>query len=495
MSRALRQRFSKVGFALATLALACSLIAAPTLTGIARAGTATVSDGFNRADGGLGSSWTDVAAGGLAISSDVVVGTAAAGAGGNAGMTGDVWSANSFGSDQFSQVEVTSQQLTGGQWVGAAVRVSGGGAAGYVGIYFWNNGSPELMLFRESGGGWTTLGSYASGPLAAGSQLEVTAVGSRVSLLEDGVPRVTATDSALSGGAPGILAFGDGAVDNWSGGPEAAPPPASQFQVSYVSTDSSGIESYDVTSPADGPGVQEMRVLPPSDPAPGVAHNFLFVLPVEPGLGTEFGDGLKTLQSLDAEDKYNLTIVEPTFSIDPWYADSSTNPEVQYETFMTTELVPWVKANLAVTGNEQNWLIGFSKSGIGGQDLILKHPNLFALAASWDFPADMSSYDQFGSDSAAGYGTDANFQANYRLTPSFVNAHKAPFLSSNRLWIGGYYLYGQDVSDYDALLTEEGIEHATETPTFASAHSWDSGWVPIAMAALYHDSLADSPSP
>ena len=57
---------------------------------------------------------------------------------------------------------------------------------------------------------------------------------------------------------------------------------------------------------------------------------------------------------------------------------------------MTSELEPWVKANLATTGTEQNWLIGFSKSGIGAEDLLLKHPDLFTLAATWDFPADMS---------------------------------------------------------------------------------------------------------
>ena len=150
-------------------------------------------------------------------------------------------------------------------------------------------------------------------------------------------------------------------------------------------------------------------------PLPGVAHNFLIVLPVEPGLGTTYGDGLGTLQALDAQDKYNLTIIEPSFEIDPWYANNPTYPNFQYETFMTQELVPWIKQNLATTGQEQTWLIGFSKSGLGAQDLILKHPDLFTLAASWDFPADMSSYDQY-SDSAAAYGTDANFQANYRLT-------------------------------------------------------------------------------
>jgi S-formylglutathione hydrolase FrmB len=69
------------------------------------------------------------------------------------------------------------------------------------------------------------------------------------------------------------------------------------------------------------------------------------------------------LQSIDAEDQYNLTIVEPAFGVDPWYADTPANADWQYETFMTQELVPWVQQNLSTTGTEQNWLIGFSKPG------------------------------------------------------------------------------------------------------------------------------------
>ena len=77
----------------------------------------------------------------------------------------------------------------------------------------------------------------------------------------------------------------------------------------------------------------------------------------------------------------------------------------------------------------------------------------------------MNSYNEFGSSSAEVYGTDANFQANYQLTPSFLDAHKTPFLSSNRIWIGGYDVFQADITDYDALLTSEGIQHTTETPT------------------------------
>jgi Putative esterase len=459
-------------------------IASANVTNVAVSCTATSATGlddFNRADGGLGAGWAAVSDGGLAISSQVVAGTA------SAGVSGNIRTAEAYTSDQYSQVEVTSTQLTGGQWIGPMVRAQNGGRSAYVGIYSWKNGSPVLQLFKRSGtNSWTQLGSsYSSGPLAAGTQLKVTAVGSTISFLLNGAVRITVTDTSLSGGAPGIMSYGTGRADNWAGGTATAS--ATVFHVDYQSTDANGVASYLVTSANNGPDPQSLRVLAPTNPSPGVPHSFLYVLPVEAGLGSSFGDGLETLRSLDAQDRYNLTIIEPSFGIDPWYADNPTDPNVQYETFMTKELVPWVEKNFASTGNEQNWLIGFSKSGIGGEDLILKHPDIFTLAASWDFPADMSTYNRFGANSAAGYGTDANFQASYRLTAAFVDAHKAPFLSNNRIWIGGYSQYGTEVSDYDTLLTSEGIAHTTETPQ-SMAHRWDSGWVPIALVALSQDS-------
>jgi|GEM_PF-1229221 len=434
------------------------------------------SDDFNRPDGSLGANWTDMSDGGLTISAQAAAGTSAS------GTSGDMRSAESYTSNQYSQVEVTSTQLTGWQWIGPAVRTQNGGQDGYVGIYNWNNGSPELMLFKRSGGNWTQLGSaYSTGPLAAGTQLKLMVVGSTLSFLENGVERIAAYDNDLVGGAPGIIAYGTGKVDNWSAD-------GAGFEVHYLSTDANGVESYDMISADDGYGPQILRVLRPTNPAAGVAHNFLFVLPVEPGLGTSYGDGLATVEAANAQNQYNLTIIEPSFAIDPWYANNPNDANVQYETFMTSELEPWVKANLATTGTEQNWLIGFSKSGIGAEDLLLKHPDLFTLAATWDFPADMSSYDQFGGSSSGAYGTDANFQANYRLSAAFLDAHKAPFVGNDRIWIGGYNVFQTDMTDYDSLLTSEGIAHSTETPT-EMAHRWDSGWVPLALAALEQESL------
>ena len=465
-------------------------IAAANVTNVAvscTTGSATGgSDNFNRADGGLGSGWTAVSDGGMSISSQAVAGVGGA-------TTGDIRTAETYGSDQFSQVEVTSTQLSGAQWIGPAVRMQNGGQNAYLGIYFWNSGSPALMLFVRTAGSWQQLSAATTGPLAAGTQLKLTAVGSTISFLVNGVQQMSVTDATLTGGAPGIMAHDHSTADNWAGGAASGTGGGgggggggTAFQATYVSTDAQGIKTYNVTSDDNGPGMQTMRVLAPTNPAAGVAHNFLIVLPVEAGQGTTFGDGIGTLAAANAQNQYNLTIIEPGFAIDPWYANNPNSLSIQYETFMTQDLMPWIKQNLGTTGNEQTWLIGFSKSGLGAQDLILKHPDVFTLAASWDFPADMSAYDQYGS--AAGFGTDANFQANYRLTQSFVDARKAPFVSNNRIWIGGYWSFQADVSDYDALLTSEGIKHTTETPQ-QMPHKWDSGWVPIALAALYQDSL------
>jgi hypothetical protein len=463
--------------------------------------TMSGADDFDRPDGDLGAGWAAMSDGGLSIASQEVQGTAAA-------IAGEIRVGESYGSDQSSQIEVTSSSLAVGDWVGPTARSQNGGQSTYVGLY-WNDqdaGAYVLQLYVRHSAAWTQLGSTYTLPdaLPAGTQLTLSAVGSSISFLQDGVERIAATDSSLTGGAPGIMAFGAGTADNWAGSAADAstattPPSSAPLDIHYAGTDSNGVASYNFTSSDDGYGTHVLRVLAPTNPVPGVPHNFLYVLPTEVQGQTAYGDGIETMRRLDAQDKYNLTIIEPSFATESWYADNPKDPSLHYETFLTKDLVPWVTENLGVpatsqplgtlAGQEQNWLIGFSKSGIGGQDLLLKHPDVFSVAASWDFPADMTAYGQYGSSSANQYGTDANFQANYRLTRSFVDAHKAPFLTKNRIWIGGYNAFQTDVADYDPLLTSEGIAHTTETPQQVP-HRWDSGWVPTALDALSQDGAA-----
>jgi len=528
------------------------------------ANAATVSDNFNRVDGGLGSNWTTVSG---TVAPQIVNDTAQPGSAGK--VSSAYWSANKFGSNQYAAASFPDSS---GSNYGPAIGVRLSNSTGY--FLWYGNSADTVSIWRmDSPTRWTELKGSARLTIAPTDVWQLQAVGSTLTGYQNGEQVVTTTDTHYTTGAPGIWMYNAAnQITNWFGGDVAAmsaysvggtvsgltgtvvlqdnvgdnlsvtangsftfpthltggaaysvtvkTQPAGQacavsggsgtvgtakvtsvavtctassagssrLQVQYLGTDASGVRDYQVTSPDNGPGPQGLRVLQPSNPAPGVAHNFLYVLPVEPGEGATFGDGLQVIQSLGLQNKYNLTVIEPSFSINPWYADDSLDANLQEDTFMAADLTPWVKANLSTTGREQSWLIGFSKSGIGAQTLILRHPRTFTLAASWDFPADMDAYNEYGTNSSDSYGTDANFQANYRLTAAFLAAHAAPFKAVNRIWIGGYHYFGQDVADYDALLTAEGIQHTTETPT-AMAHEWYSGWVPIALAALYADSL------
>ncbi len=287
--------------------------------------------------------------------------------------------------------------------------------------------------------------------------------------------------------------MGGGQGSESTGGVDATMPAASHrtraaatsghsdsLTVRHRGADATGMQIHDVESPCNGPGSQELLVVTPTDPVRHLPHNILLVLPVESGRGTRYGDGMKTLRGLDAANRYNLTIVEPTFGSDPWYADDVTDANHRYETFLTRQLAPWIRANLATTHTEQTWLIGFSKSGFGGQSLILKHPQVFSQAASWDFPAEMSTHDAY---EAVGFGTQANFRSRYQLSRSFLAAHREPFMHSNRLWIGGHSVFGDAIEHYDALLTELGIMHTTG-PVRRVEHRWDTGWVADALAAM-----------
>jgi hypothetical protein len=150
---------------------------------------------------------------------------------------------------------------------------------------------------------------------------------------------------------------------------------------------------------------------------------------------------------------------------------------------MVNDLVPWVKANFAVSGTELHYLVGFSKSGLGGSDLLFKNPTVFTAGAFWDFPADQSLITQNGAGTDVPWGTQANFTNNYQLSSANVAGFKAPFTGSNRIWIGSFAAFQTDVSDYDTLLTTAAIPHTLQAP-IERGHRWDTGWLEDAIPVL-----------
>ena len=102
--------------------------------------------------------------------------------------SGDIRVGEDYGSDQYSQIVVTSTQLTAGS--GSARRSAARTAVRtrYLGMYFWNDGNPQLALYKRTDGTWVQLGSSDPvAPLPAGTVLTLVAVGSQISFVENGV--------------------------------------------------------------------------------------------------------------------------------------------------------------------------------------------------------------------------------------------------------------------------------------------------------------------
>ena len=253
----------------------------------------------------------------------------------------------------------------------------------------------------------------------------------------------------------------------------------------YRGTDSAGAQLYRVNWDTLGSHPFAVRVLTPTHPSSAYPHSFLFALPVQPGLAqSNWGSGLDELGKLDVEDQYNTTIIEPIFPKDSWYADNPKNPTIDYETFVASSLPQWVHSIFSTTENDNNVLIGFSKSGFGAMDLLFKHQDTFDAAAVFDFPADMASYDYFGPGSSVNYGTEENFRDNYQLTDAFIKILKTQFTKQNRVFISMGPIFSSQMADFDAMLTSQGVAHTFSIQTNA-AHNWYGGWLPDAVAGLF----------
>lgn len=346
---------------------------------------------------------------------------------------------------------------------------------------------------------YLSAGAFENGtitvPSGATSRTAVVAASDVVAAITDSNASVGGSGTSIGGGTFTAGSNSNNFLSAWTIGlsPTGGAPPT--FSATFESTDGNGVQSWSVLSALNdtgGAGAQQMRVLPPASPSNAYPHSFLFLLPVETGQGTTFGDSIGTILSLGAQNKYNLTCIQPGFPINPWYADNPGDSTTSQESFMAA-LVTWTAANLAVTGKEKNYLIGFSKSGLGGQGLQLRNPSLYAATASWDAPFVMTDYDGtdpddpggVGGGSTAVYGTSTNFTTNYELSTGNLATWKAAanFGSVNRVWIAGYNAFQQDVIDYDARLTSGGILH-TFGPMVSDTHAWDTGWVSEALAAI-----------
>ena len=245
-------------------------------------------------------------------------------------------------------------------------------------------------------------------------------------------------------------------------------------------------------------GRQEIRVLLPDNYHGDKQYRVLYVLPVEKGFDQKYGYGLGVLKQMDAHNKYDLIIVQMGFEKEPWYGDHPTDPKTRQASYIKSFVVPFVEKRYSAVGTpEGRLLFGFSKSGWGAFSLILRYPEFFGYAASWDAPM---FFESFHYRMQEVYGTLEQLNA-YR-PDLLVYRQKRHFQHKVRLVLTGEQDWGNSIPapngtshtiEMHKLLDKESITHVYNNDV-AAPHRWDQHWMGPALGALMRlvDLTADS---
>ena len=224
----------------------------------------------------------------------------------------------------------------------------------------------------------------------------------------------------------------------------------------------------------------KIRVLLPRPLQERKRYVVLYVLPVEPTDGTQWGDGMLEVKKTDLQNKYGMICVQPSFSALPWYADHPTNAKIRQESHFLNVVVPFIDRTYpTLAKREGRLLVGFSKSGWGAFSLLLRHPELFAKAAAWDAPLTMERPENYGM--AEIFGTQENFEK-YRIS-TLLEKRASELSGPLRLIHFGYGNFREHQQSAERLMNELKIAHQYRDGP-KREHSWHSGWLPEAVQML-----------
>jgi hypothetical protein len=248
-----------------------------------------------------------------------------------------------------------------------------------------------------------------------------------------------------------------------------------------------GIRVHAVETPYQS-GRQEIHVLLPDSYRKDKSYRVVYVLPVEKGFEQRYGYGLGVLKAMNAHNKYDLIIVQMGFEKEPWYGDHATDPKTRQAGYLKEFVVPFIEKRYSTVGAPAGrLLLGFSKSGWGAFSLILRYPEFFGYAASWDAPM---FFDTFHYRMESVYGTLEQLNA-YR-PDLLVSRHREYFQKGRRLVLMGERDWGTSIPapqggshtvEMHELLVHNGIRHVYDD-TLNTPHRWSASWMAPTLEAL-----------
>lgn len=112
------------------------------------------------------------------------------------------------------------------------------------------------------------------------------------------------------------------------------------------------------------------------------------------GAGGDFKDCLKKMPKIKYYvDRYNIIVVCPDGNKTSWYFDSPIDDSMQYETYVSNELVSEIDKSYKTLANKENRAIsGLSMGGHGALFISFRHSDVFGVAGSMSGGVDIRPF-------------------------------------------------------------------------------------------------------
>lgn len=246
-----------------------------------------------------------------------------------------------------------------------------------------------------------------------------------------------------------------------------------------------GTITYTVTAPQQK-SPNKVEVLTPDDMDATRQYAYVICLPVNTGTAPKFGHPLAEAKKHDLANRFGLIIVAPAYDVEPWFGDHPTAPAPRQQAYVTEALIPAIESVLPVrTDAGGRFLVGFSKSGLGALGLFIRHPDQFARVAVFDSFTGQPTEEQFRLwGFAASYGDRETYDKLEPIALIERNKDKLRTKDDRRFVVmAGGPGNRTGVDNLVAKLRETNIPY-TYILQSTAGHHWETGWLPLAVAAL-----------
>ena len=165
------------------------------------------------------------------------------------------------------------------------------------------------------------------------------------------------------------------------------------FSFSINANEISQVDTISVKSEKMGRDIKNVVILPAGYNSPDLQEEQYAVLYLLHGYSGTYCDWIKKKPELqDLATEHSVIIVCPDGQ-DSWYLDSPIDPQMQYETYMTKELIEFIDNHYRTIADPKfRAITGLSMGGHGAMSLALKHPEVYWQCGSMSGGLDITPF-------------------------------------------------------------------------------------------------------